>query len=71
MFTAGRGRKTIHGDSVIASTGFKPGSDFYKEFREKITALDPELEIYAAGDCVKCEKIYNVINSGAHIAWQL
>ena len=58
-------------DTVILSAGFRPLIEMSRDFREKINALNPEIEVYKIGDCVKCDKIYHAINPGAHAAWQL
>ena len=61
----------LHADTIILSVGFRPQSEMSRDFREKVDALNPEIEVYEIGDCVKCDRIYHAINSGAHVAWQL
>jgi 2,4-dienoyl-CoA reductase-like NADH-dependent reductase (Old Yellow Enzyme family)/thioredoxin reductase len=62
---------SLPADTVILSAGFRPLTELSGDFKEKVNALNPDIEVYKIGDCVKCDKIYHAINSGAHAAWRL
>ena len=62
---------TFEADTVVVSAGFCPRARQYRKFEEELLSLNPAIEVYEAGDCVRCEKLYNAINSGAHAAWRL
>jgi 2,4-dienoyl-CoA reductase-like NADH-dependent reductase (Old Yellow Enzyme family)/thioredoxin reductase len=64
-------REFLQADTIVLSTGFMPQMELCRTFKERIHAMNPEIELYEIGDCVKCERIYNAINSGAHAAWRL
>ena len=61
----------LSADNIIVAAGFKPREKLVKELEDKISSAKPELEIYAIGDCVRCDRIFNAVNSGANIAWQI
>ena len=52
-------QREIEGDTVILATGMRPDRKLWDELK----ALS-DLELYAAGDCVKPRKIYDAMHEG-------
>jgi pyruvate/2-oxoglutarate dehydrogenase complex dihydrolipoamide dehydrogenase (E3) component len=64
-------KEKIISDNVLFSVGFKPKDKDYLGLKNGLISIEQNLCIYSIGDCMEDGKIYEAINSAAHIAWQL
>jgi thioredoxin reductase len=58
-------------DHIITATGYMPKCDLVQKVKKSLENSKKKINFFAIGDCVDCKKIYNAINSGAQIAWQI
>ena len=64
-------KEKIISDNVLFSVGFKLKDKEYLGLKNGLISIEQNLCIYSIGDCTEDGKIYEAINSAAHIAWQL
>ncbi len=58
-------------DAVVVAAGYQPDRELELALSKALEDSSDAPELYRIGDCRKCGKIFDAVNSGANLAWRI